>query len=100
MTIEFYPLNFTLCICLSGFQLMFLIWVSLFLELFVSVGRISPHLLEGVPDVLTKELFLASGEGPGLTNVNPLVTLICLQVAFCSSFVTLTQISHQSKTQS
>ncbi|CAF1929471.1 BnaC05g26760D [Brassica napus] len=73
MTIEFYPLNFTLCICLSGFQLMFLIWVSLFLELFVSVGRISPHLLEGVPDVLTKELFLASGEGPGLTNVNPLI---------------------------
>ncbi|KAF2612046.1 hypothetical protein F2Q70_00013436 [Brassica cretica] len=31
-------------------------------ELFMSVGRISPHLLEGVLDVLAKELFLASGE--------------------------------------
>ncbi|KAF3545987.1 hypothetical protein DY000_02009942 [Brassica cretica] len=37
------------------------------------VGKISPHLLEGVPDVLAKELFLASGEGPGLANVNPLI---------------------------
>ncbi|XP_048622176.1 protein ANTI-SILENCING 1-like [Brassica napus] len=42
-------------------------------ELFVSVRKISPHLLEGVPDVLAKELFLASGEGPGLANVNPLI---------------------------
>ncbi|CAN7028112.1 unnamed protein product [Brassica oleracea var. botrytis] len=73
MTIEFYPLNFTLCICLSGFQLMFLIWVSLFLELFVSVGKISPHLPEEVLDVLAKELFLASGEGTGLANVNSLI---------------------------
>lgn len=43
---------------------------------FFRPSEISPHLLEGVPDVLAKELFLASGEGPGLANVNPLVTLI------------------------
>ncbi|CAN6810719.1 unnamed protein product [Brassica oleracea] len=39
---------------------------------FFRPSEISPHLLEGVPDVLAKELFLASGEGPGLANVNPL----------------------------
>ncbi|KAL0842943.1 hypothetical protein Bca101_016188 [Brassica carinata] len=39
---------------------------------FFRPSEISPHLLQGVPDVLAKELFLASGEGPGLANVNPL----------------------------
>ncbi|KAJ0260793.1 Protein ANTI-SILENCING 1 [Hirschfeldia incana] len=39
---------------------------------FFRPSEISPNLLEGVPDVLAKELFLASGEGPGLANVNPL----------------------------
>ena len=41
---------------------------------FFRPSEISPHLLEGVQDVLANELFLASGEGPGLANVNPLVT--------------------------
>ncbi|CAH8391429.1 unnamed protein product [Eruca vesicaria subsp. sativa] len=39
---------------------------------FFRPSEISPHLLEGVSDVVAKELFLASGEGPGLANVNPL----------------------------
>ncbi|RID68291.1 hypothetical protein BRARA_C00461 [Brassica rapa] len=39
---------------------------------FFRPSEISPHLLEGVQDVLANELFLASGEGPGLANVNPL----------------------------
>ncbi|KAG2334303.1 protein ANTI-SILENCING 1 [Brassica napus] len=39
---------------------------------FFRPSEISPRLLEGVQDVLAKELFLASGEGPGLANVNPL----------------------------
>lgn len=40
---------------------------------FFKPSEISPYL-EGVPDVLANELFLASGEGAGLANVNQLVT--------------------------
>lgn len=38
--------------------------------------------LQGVRDVLSNELFLASGSGRGLTNANQLVTEIC---SFCYS---------------
>lgn len=34
-----------------------------------------PGVVEAVPDVLANELFLASGEGPGLASVNPLVSV-------------------------
>lgn len=40
---------------------------------FFKPSEISPYL-EGVPDVLPNELFLASGEGRGLANINRLVT--------------------------
>uniref|UniRef100_A0A1J3GBR0 BAH domain-containing protein n=1 Tax=Noccaea caerulescens TaxID=107243 RepID=A0A1J3GBR0_NOCCA len=34
--------------------------------------EIPPDVLQGVPDVLANELFLASGEGPGVANISPL----------------------------
>lgn len=40
---------------------------------FFKPSEISPYL-EGIPDVLPNELFLASGEGRGLANINQLVT--------------------------
>lgn len=40
---------------------------------FFKPSEIAPYL-EGVPDVLANELFLASGEGLGLANINQLVT--------------------------
>lgn len=40
---------------------------------FFKPSEISPYL-EQIPDVLANELFLASGEGVGLANINPLVT--------------------------
>ncbi|KAH0907521.1 hypothetical protein HID58_039348 [Brassica napus] len=35
-------------------------------------SEMPPGVVEGVPDLLANELFLASGEGPGLASVNPL----------------------------
>lgn len=35
-------------------------------------SEMPPGVVEGVPELLENELFLASGEGPGLASVNPL----------------------------
>ncbi|KAF8115880.1 hypothetical protein N665_0025s0323 [Sinapis alba] len=39
---------------------------------FFKPSEMSPDVVERVPDLLANELFLASGEGPGVANVNPL----------------------------
>ncbi|XP_024011169.1 protein ANTI-SILENCING 1 [Eutrema salsugineum] len=39
---------------------------------FIKPSEISPDVLKGVPDLLPNELFLASGEGVGVANVNKL----------------------------
>ncbi|XP_018442284.1 protein ANTI-SILENCING 1 [Raphanus sativus] len=39
---------------------------------FFKPSEMPPGVVEAVPDVLANELFLASGEGPGLASVNPL----------------------------
>ncbi|KAJ0243302.1 Protein ANTI-SILENCING 1 [Hirschfeldia incana] len=51
---------------------------------FFKPSEMPPGVVEGVPDVLANELFLASGEGPGLASVNPLeaicgkCTVVCV----------------------
>lgn len=42
---------------------------------FFKPSEMPPGVVEAVPDVLANELFLASGEGPGLASVNPLVSV-------------------------
>ncbi|CAH2073046.1 unnamed protein product [Thlaspi arvense] len=39
---------------------------------FYKPSEISPDILEGVPDILANELFLASGEGLGVANISQL----------------------------
>ncbi|CAN7035759.1 unnamed protein product [Brassica oleracea var. botrytis] len=39
---------------------------------FFKPSEMPPGVVEGLPDLLANELFLASGEGPGLASVNPL----------------------------
>ncbi|KAG2300583.1 hypothetical protein Bca52824_037055 [Brassica carinata] len=39
---------------------------------FFKPSEMPPGVVERVPDLFANELFLASGEGPGLANVNPL----------------------------
>ncbi|KAF3564132.1 hypothetical protein DY000_02019244 [Brassica cretica] len=39
---------------------------------FFKPSELPPGVVEGLPDLLANELFLASGEGPGLASVNPL----------------------------
>lgn len=54
---------------------------------FFKPSEIPPDVLEGVPDVLANELFLASGEGPGVANISPLVTDSPSVYNFCNFFI-------------
>ena len=49
---------------------------------FFKPSEMPPGVVEGLPDLLANELFLASGEGPGLASVNPLVNWFVLTSSF------------------